>query len=85
MVGVDKTTELWSTLQKSTFMIQETNGCMWFVPGSHLHPLKKHRPTKEGKHVLMTEECSNVSNLLRNKTGFSTFAGSDGDDDRGTS
>ena len=33
----------------------------------------------------MTEECSNVSNLLRNKTGFSTFAGSDGDDDRGTS
>lgn len=35
------------------------NGCMWFVPGSHKQPMRKHRPTKPGQHVLMTDECSN--------------------------
>jgi ectoine hydroxylase-related dioxygenase (phytanoyl-CoA dioxygenase family) len=35
------------------------DGCMWFVPGSHKLPLRKHRPVKEGNHVLMTDECSN--------------------------
>jgi len=35
------------------------NGCMWFVPGSHKQDLRKHRPTKEGHHVLMTDDCSN--------------------------
>lgn len=35
------------------------DGCMWFVPGSHKLPLRKHRPVKEGQHVLMTDECSN--------------------------
>jgi len=38
------------------------NGCMWFVPGSHKEdPIRKHRPTKPGHHVLMTDDCSNVS------------------------
>ena len=40
---------------------QVENGCMWFVPGSHKMPLRPHRPTKPGHHVLMTDECSNVS------------------------
>ena len=35
------------------------DGCMWFVPGSHKHPMRPHRPVKEGQHVLMTDECSN--------------------------
>ena len=35
------------------------DGCMWFVPGSHKLPLRKHRPVKEGNHVMMTDECSN--------------------------
>ncbi|XP_078572366.1 putative alpha-ketoglutarate-dependent hypophosphite dioxygenase [Branchiostoma floridae x Branchiostoma japonicum] len=34
------------------------NGCMWFVPGSHLQPVRPHRPVKEGVHVLMTDHCS---------------------------
>lgn len=35
---------------------------MWFVPGSHKEdPIRKHRPTKPGHHVLMTDDCSNVS------------------------
>ena len=37
---------------------------MWFVPGSHKLPLKKHRPTKEGQHVLMTDDCTNVNLFL---------------------
>ena len=43
------------------FMLQVANGCMWFVPGSHKQLLKKHRPVAPGHHVLMTDECSNVS------------------------
>ena len=27
-------------------------------------PLRPHRPTKPGHHVLMTDECSNVSQVL---------------------
>ena len=43
------------------FMLQVANGCMWFVPGSHKQLLKKHRPVAPGHHVLMTDECTNVS------------------------
>jgi len=31
------------------------NGCMWFVPGSHLEPLLPHKPAKEGSHVLAAQ------------------------------
>ena len=31
------------------------NGCMWFVPGSHLGPVRPHRPVKEGHHTLMCD------------------------------
>ena len=36
---------------------------MWFVPGSHKQPLRKHRPVKEGNHVLMTDDCSNEEGI----------------------
>ena len=39
------------------------DGCMWFVPGSHKQPLRKHRPVKEGNHVLMTDDCSNEEGI----------------------
>lgn len=32
------------------------NGCMWFVPGSHLEGLRTHRPVKPGHHLMMTDE-----------------------------
>ncbi|EDO48247.1 predicted protein [Nematostella vectensis] len=31
------------------------NGCMWFVPGSHKLPLRKHWPASKGAHVLQCE------------------------------
>jgi len=43
--------------------VKVENGCMWFVPGSHKMPLRPHRPTKPGHHVLMTDECSNDEGL----------------------
>ncbi|MEE1739372.1 phytanoyl-CoA dioxygenase family protein [Streptomyces sp. BE147] len=27
------------------------NGCMWYVQGSHLQPLRPHRPTSDGKNI----------------------------------
>jgi len=36
----------------------ESNGCMWFVSGSHKTGLRKHRPVQEGKHVMMTDLSS---------------------------
>ncbi|MER6619535.1 phytanoyl-CoA dioxygenase family protein [Streptomyces sp. NPDC000931] len=27
------------------------NGCMWYVRGSHLRPLRQHRPTSDGKNI----------------------------------
>ena len=37
------------------------NGCMWFVPGSFKHDIRKHRPVAEGVHILMTDDVSDVS------------------------
>lgn len=38
---------------------------MWFVPGSHKMPLRPHRPTKEGEHVLMTDDVANVRYIVQ--------------------
>ncbi|XP_032221436.2 phytanoyl-CoA dioxygenase domain-containing protein 1 homolog isoform X2 [Nematostella vectensis] len=41
----------WVALDQSTV----DNGCMWFVPGSHKLPLRKHWPACKGAHVLQCE------------------------------
>eukprot|EP00117_Sycon_ciliatum_P040360 scpid53446/ scgid3887/ Phytanoyl-CoA dioxygenase domain-containing protein 1 len=41
----------WVAMEHTTL----DNGCMWFVPGSHLQPLRAHKPAAEGAHVLQCE------------------------------
>lgn len=41
----------WLALDATTL----DNGCMWFVPGSHLQPVRKHRYTGESSHALETD------------------------------
>ena len=45
----------WVALQD----VHRDNGCMWFVPGSHLQPLRKHWKVKEGHHANQCD-CSEV-------------------------
>ena len=49
-----RTATLWLALDRSTAQ----NGCMRFVPGSHLVPLRKHRPLhgdRDTSHTLVTD------------------------------
>lgn len=46
----------WVALQD----VNAENGCMWFVPGSHLKELRPHRKIKPGHHSNMCD-CSEVS------------------------
>lgn len=46
-----------------------SNGCMWFIPGSHKDELRAHRPAAPGVHVLtccdaVGEVSSSEANIL---------------------
>jgi phytanoyl-CoA hydroxylase len=63
----------WLALDDTTL----DNGCMWFVPGSHLKPLRKHWPagrgTHQGKGALMCD-CSEAEGVpVPLKAGSATF------------
>ena len=49
----------WVALQD----VDVDNGCMWFVPGSHKLPIRKHYKVKAGHHVT-TCDCSEVCHFL---------------------
>ncbi|MCX5192661.1 phytanoyl-CoA dioxygenase family protein [Streptomyces sp. NBC_00249] len=38
---------VWVALDEATL----DNGCMWYVAGSHLEPLRPHRPTSDGRNI----------------------------------
>ena len=42
----------------------EQNGCMWFVPGSNLEPLRKHSPAG-GKHALSCDSNTVHNQILK--------------------
>ena len=53
-----RTITIWMALDD----INENNGCLWFVPGSHKKGLRKHRTAGQNSHVLTTDEISEVYN-----------------------
>ena len=40
--------------------IDEKNGCLWFVPGSHRKKLRQHRTASANSHVLTTDDIEEV-------------------------
>ena len=40
--------------------VDEKNGCLWFVPGSHRKKLRQHRTASASSHVLTTDDIEEV-------------------------
>ena len=40
------------------------NGCMWFVPGSHLQPVAEHVTVKEGAHAIEAPEVAKSPDIM---------------------
>lgn len=45
--------------------VDVSNGCMWFVPGSHREAeLRPHRPAKEGHHIKVTDMVDKARKVI---------------------
>ena len=44
--------------------VDELNGCLWFLPGSHKKKLRKHRTASKNSHVLTTDELDEIQKGL---------------------
>jgi hypothetical protein len=71
-----RTATVWLALDDTT----EENGCMRFVPGSHLHPLRPHRPmhgSRDASHALCAEvdEARDGVRLVPIRRGDATVHG----------
>lgn len=52
---------------------KKENGCMWYIPGSHLSPVRPHKPSAKGGGALMCEASEEEGVALEISPGSCVF------------